>query len=357
MRTQLALLAMVLVPGEGGAAQAPYDVPFLPESYEIALARSAAPAAFSDSADVWVLRADGYERLVRGTSGAACLVARDHPLSRYPICYDPEAARTLLPRIAEEYRLRRLGLPEDSVQVLVDRAYEAKQLEPPARTAIAYMMSRHQVIYAGRNGRRVGAWHPHLMIYMPGATVPSLAMRGLPDGDLTLSRSGEPDAHFVVMTRDWAVTRPLPPLAQVDSTAPAHEPGWICPGDHYRITAETSVHPERMEHNLVRDGAACAGRLSVTSMAIAPARASDSIRPRAVTNRGDRAVSVTHRGTTVRLAPGETTHAFDAAPFSGDWGVVVDTGASNPYCPPPGSGERAEPAAPRVDLLIITACP
>jgi hypothetical protein len=107
-----------------------------------------------------------------------------------------------------------------------------------------------------------------------------------------------------------------------------------------------------MEHNLMRSAATCSGRLSLTSMAIPPAAASDRIRPRGVTNRGKDAVLITHRGVTVRLAPGESTSAFNDAPFSGDWGVIVDTGAYNGFCPLPSGA----PAGPPIDVLIVTSC-
>ncbi|HEX2095143.1 MAG TPA: hypothetical protein VHG28_22275 [Longimicrobiaceae bacterium] len=388
---------LLLLTATAAAAQTPARPPLLPDEYETALARTAAPASLSDSADLYVLRRGGFERVRRGSNGAACLVGRDHPESLYPICYDPEAARTILPRALEAQRLRELGLPEDSVEVRIARAYAEGGLRPPARTAIAYMMSRHQVIYTGASGRRVGEWYPHLMIYMPGLTRGALAMPGLPSGDLTLDREGAPDTHFVVMTRDWAAAPPLPPLRGSVSA----QPGWLCPGDSFRITHAglsaapavvertdsqgrqtspyapearyvargrtvisspgvpgtdtTSIHPDRMEHNFVRERASCAGRLSLASMAVPPAGASDRIRPRSVTNRGADPITVTHRGVTVRLAPGETTHAFDGLPFSGDWGVVVDTGAYNPFCPVPTDGRPA--TAPRVDVLIVTACP
>jgi len=68
-----------------------------PDTYEIALARSAAPPELSREADVYVLRAADFEKVRAGTNGAVCLVARDHPESLYPICYTPEAARAILP--------------------------------------------------------------------------------------------------------------------------------------------------------------------------------------------------------------------------------------------------------------------
>ena len=65
------------------AAKAPYPVMapldqyLIPEEKaEIALARSSAPASISDSAEVMVLRRDGYATAVKGSNGFVCIVQR-----------------------------------------------------------------------------------------------------------------------------------------------------------------------------------------------------------------------------------------------------------------------------------------
>jgi hypothetical protein len=370
---RLIALAAVLAPAWASAQALPR---LLPEAEEIALARSAAPPALSAGASIYVLRRGGHVKVVEGTNGAACMVSRDHPESLYPICFDPEAARAILPIELEENRLRERGLPEDSVQARIERGFQSGEFVPARSLAIAYMMSRRQVIYAGANGARVGSWYPHLMIYTPFMTRARMAMSGLSNGDLTLDREGSPTAHFVVMTRDWAADPPAPSPAKPTLSL---QPGWACPGDTVivrwgeetrsqiargteeiqRVRADgslvrdtLSVHPPEMVHELRRASATCAGRLSLTSMAIPPAHASDRIRPRSVTNHGEQPVLITHRGITVRLAPGESTDRFNTVPFSGDWGVIVETGDYNGFCPAP-----AGRTGPPIDVRIVTSCP
>lgn len=379
-RAALLRLTLTLPLFVGGPQTVAQTLPrLLPESEEIALARTAAPPDLTSAASIYVLRRGGHVKVVEGTNGAACMVSRDHPESLYPICYDPEAARTVLPVELEENRLRERGVPEDSIAARIAQGFKRGQFAPPRGLAIAYMMSRQQVIYAGANGRRVGQWFPHLMIYAPFMTRQQLALAGLANGDLTLDREGTAGAHFVVMTRDWAPTPPGPPDPQPSLNL---QPAWACPGDTVvlRFGAETgsliarateevrrqrpdgtavldtlSVHPPELVHELRRASAACAGRLSVTSMAIPPAQASNRIRPRSVTNRGTQPLLITHRGITVRLAPGEETDRFNGVPFSGDWGVVVETGEYNPYCPAPAS-TPAGGAGPPIDVRIVTSC-
>lgn len=58
-------------------AIAPLDQYLMPqENSEIALARSAAPASISDSAEVMVLGRHGYMTAVKGTNGFLCIVER-----------------------------------------------------------------------------------------------------------------------------------------------------------------------------------------------------------------------------------------------------------------------------------------
>ncbi len=370
-------LAFALAPALASAQHLPK---LLPDQEEIVLARSAAPLELSGAAAIYVLRRGGHVKVVEGTNGAACMVSRDHPESLYPICFDPEAARTILPVELEEQRMRERGLPEDSVSARIDAGFRQGQFSPPRSLAIAYMMSRQQVLYAGANGRRVGAWFPHLMYYAPYMTREKMANSGLPNGDMTLAQEGRATAHFVVMTRDWAAAPPATPAPHPSLSL---QPGWACPGDTVilrfgneatpmlaRTTEEVrrtrpdgsvavdtlSVHALEMVHELRRPSASCAGRLSLTSMAIPPARASDRIKPRSVTNHGAQPVLITHRGITVRLAPGESTDRFNGLPFSGDWGVIVETGDYNSFCPVPANAP-AGGAGPPIDIRIVTNCP
>lgn len=396
MKTVLSLLVCALL-AVSAFAQERGLPPLYPDAYEIALARSAAPPELSDEADVYVLRRGGHEKVYSGTNGTACIVTRDHAESLYPICYDREGAKSILLHHMEAQRLREEGASEDSVDAHIAWAYDTGRIPKPERAVVTYMMSPYQVIYAGAHGRRVGRWHPHLMIYMPGLMPDDVGMAGLSNGDLSITDPGEATAHYIIMTKAWAKAAPLP-LAEGRLVA---EPGWLCSGDTYALRYEglgepahqlvlapeamepdtvawqeglrqvadgpthlyaigedgvlasstLSLHPEHMEHQFVRPST-CSGRLSLASMAIPPTRASDSIRPQSVTNQGKETVTITHRGVTVRLAPGERTDAFNGYPFSGDWGVVIDTGTYNPACPTPVDGVEV----PKVEVIIITAC-
>jgi len=185
----------------------------LPDSIEIALAMSAAPAELSSNATVYTVRDGKVLTLRAGTNGSSCMVARDsHAGSLYPICYNPEGTRTVLERELMQVRLRTLGVAEDSIDRAVEAAYKSGELEIPKDVALAYMMSPQQVLFsnARKEGRRVGAWHPHLMVYVPGATPAKFGLSDTGRGDpIQVGAPGTPQAEVIVKLPKWADGKPV----------------------------------------------------------------------------------------------------------------------------------------------------
>jgi len=208
----LATIVAASVAGFAGAQSPPGGYPVKPvplaDSVEIALAVSAAPAELSNKATVYAVR-DGKVLTIRaGTNGSSCMVARDsHAGSLYPICYNPEGTRTVLKRELMEVRLRTLGVAEDSIDRAVESAYKRGELEIPKDVALAYMMSPQQVLFSSpeKDGRRVGAWHPHLMLYVPGATPAKFGLSDSGSGEpIQVVSAGKPQAEVIVKVQKWA---------------------------------------------------------------------------------------------------------------------------------------------------------
>ena len=152
----------------------------LDDDREIALARSAAPPAVSADATVLVYRPGvGYEVGTRGSNGVTCLVDRSRVDSLEPHCYDAEGGETILRVRLREAELRERGLDEDAIRAEVDRAIRSGELRLPSRPAMTYMMSAGQVLVSD-DGRNVGTWKPHLMIYVPYITADQLGLSGDP---------------------------------------------------------------------------------------------------------------------------------------------------------------------------------
>jgi hypothetical protein len=188
----------------------------LPEAEEIALAMSAAPAEVSSRADIYVLRGTKFVKAKAGTNGCACMVGRDsHAGSAYPICYDQEGARTTLWREIMQSSLRAKGATEAEIEKAVAAAYASGELKRPTRPALAYMLSPQQVLFSSPNaqGRRVGAWWPHLMLLMPGTVTP--AHLGLADSSsvdfIQIHGEGEHHSELIVKVPKWSTGKAVSP--------------------------------------------------------------------------------------------------------------------------------------------------
>jgi hypothetical protein len=89
-------------------SMAPIEQYLMDRNAEIALGRSAAPESISRDAEVSVLGRHGHETAVKGKNGFVCVVERSwmspfddpqfwNPKLWGPICFNPPAARSILP--------------------------------------------------------------------------------------------------------------------------------------------------------------------------------------------------------------------------------------------------------------------
>jgi hypothetical protein len=206
-------------PAPGGSANgaAPYERMarlgqyLMPDRAEIALARSAAPAAISEKATILALKPQGYETAVNGTNGFTCLVERGwmspfdspdfwNPKLRGPVCYNPAASKSIL-----AYTLRRTKLAlagHSRVQMLdeVRAAVARNELPGPEPGAMSFMMSKD-----GYLGDAVGHWHSHLMFHVPKAAAASWGAN-LPGSPVVLDdrEVPEPETIFLVPVARWS---------------------------------------------------------------------------------------------------------------------------------------------------------
>jgi len=156
-------------------AMAPIDQYLMDRSAEIALAKSAAPAAIADKATVLVLTSDGYETAVKGDNGFVCAVERAwmsqydfpgfwNPHMRGPLCFNPPAVRSILPYTIARTQLVLAGRTKLQL-IAATRDGIAKHALPRLEAgAMTYMMSKQ-----GYLNDDAGHWVPHLMFYFPRA--------------------------------------------------------------------------------------------------------------------------------------------------------------------------------------------
>ena len=143
--------------------------PLLPRALEIELALSAAPAHLRENATVWVLDADGYKKIKDGTNPFACLVSRRGG-DLFPVCWDAEGARSLLPLDFADAQMRLSGKSGAEIDAIVAEGFKSGQYHPPARPGIAYMLSplRYRIDEHGGVTRTTS--NAHLMFYGPTLT-------------------------------------------------------------------------------------------------------------------------------------------------------------------------------------------
>jgi hypothetical protein len=164
-----------------GAQPVPDLAPYLmtDRAAEVRLARSAARKEVSDAASVLLLTRDGFVEAERGANGFTCLVLRSfsgalndpefwNPRVRAPHCFNPPAARTVLPPTLKRAQWVLGGVSPAEVESRTQRAYASHEFEMPAAGAMAYMLSPEQHLLDADPH-----WMPHLMLYfdksMPAA--------------------------------------------------------------------------------------------------------------------------------------------------------------------------------------------
>lgn len=210
-RTSFALLALAVPAGAHAQnAAAPYPSMAPLDQYlmadrnaEIALAQSAAPASVSGDAEVLVLGRHGYETAVKGKNGFVCVVQRSwtarlddpdfwNPKLRAPVCFNPPAARSYLPRVIKRTELIVAGRPKAQMADGVKAALDAQQIPALEPGAMCYMLSAH-----GYLNDRDGRWHPHVMFVVPPGEAATWGA-GLP-GSPVLSGTDNVDRVTVIL--------------------------------------------------------------------------------------------------------------------------------------------------------------
>ncbi|WIG56610.1 MAG: hypothetical protein OJF61_002398 [Rhodanobacteraceae bacterium] len=130
------------------------------------MALSAAPPELRAGSGVYVLEPSGFVLIRTSRNGFNCLVERDIDATA-PVCYDAEGSRTTLQASLERARLRATGMDGPTVERMIDAEYHAGRLHVPAKTGIAYMLSRDFVKLDPKTGKPMVLYLPHVMVYAP----------------------------------------------------------------------------------------------------------------------------------------------------------------------------------------------
>jgi hypothetical protein len=179
---------------------------------EITLARSAAPESISNDATVLVLGKQGYETAVEGKNGFVCVVESAwmspsdspefwNPKLRGPICFNPPAARSVLPITYKRKEMALAGRTKAEIMEGSKAAFEKGELKPLEAGAISYMMSKSAYLTDNDDHNLA-----HLMFYTPlldsavwGADLPKSPVMANPQ-----FKGAQPINVFVVPVGRWS---------------------------------------------------------------------------------------------------------------------------------------------------------
>jgi len=175
----------------------PYEI--LDAEREIALAKSAGLAPWNEEATIYVLGPEGYSKAKEGTNGFACMVGRSEPGTRWPVCFDPIGAKTILPRYIREAELRLQGKTEEQVRQDTARRFLSGEYRAPSRTGISYMLSTEAVT---SNGKDLILAPPHLMIYAPNVRSEEIGVVDRNAHSPMVLFEGDPHGYIIVFVRD-----------------------------------------------------------------------------------------------------------------------------------------------------------
>jgi hypothetical protein len=187
---------------------------------EIAMARSAAPDAISADARILVLGRGGYETAVEGKNGFVCVVERGwmspsnhpnfwNPHIRGPVCFNPPAARSILPATYKRTEMALAGKTRLEIIAGNKVAFEKGDLPPLEPGSMSYMLSKRA--HLSDSGDHNLAY---LMFYAPSSDGKTWGA-DLPKSPVVLNpqfKGAEPIDVFVVPVGAWSDGTPAPAM-------------------------------------------------------------------------------------------------------------------------------------------------
>jgi hypothetical protein len=168
--------------------------PLLPRALEVELALSAAPTHLRAAATVWTLAASGYTIAQRGSNAFSCVVSRRGG-DLFPVCWDAEGARSLLPLDFDDATWRLSGKSGAEIDATIAQRFTSGEYRPPSRAGVAYMLAplRYRIDETGHVTRTPS--NPHLMFYGPNLTDSDVG--GARGAQVFINRVG-PDGMMIV---------------------------------------------------------------------------------------------------------------------------------------------------------------
>jgi len=110
----------------------------------------------------------------------------------------------VLPMELRRTELLREGKSTEEIDREIAAGLLSGKYRLPRRPAMSYMMSPEQVLY-NDEGRKVGKWQPHLMIFYPHLTAADLGLGGMPSLQAALVvDEGKAVSNIMIVVKDFA---------------------------------------------------------------------------------------------------------------------------------------------------------
>jgi hypothetical protein len=164
----------------------------IPRDLELRLAVNALPPSLRDGATIRVMEPTGYTEARHGTNAFTCIVSRRGG-NFYPVCFDKEGSRTILPAYEDDAMMRLKGMSDAEVESALAKGFADGTYRPPARAGIAYMLSPATYMFEKGKFNRTP---PHTMFYAPFLTDADVG--GVPGQTPFIDRPG-PHGQFIVL--------------------------------------------------------------------------------------------------------------------------------------------------------------
>ena len=233
----LPILLLLLSPGLADAQEkkpTPYPAMAPVEQYriadaqeEIALARTAAPPSMSADAEVLVLGKHGYETAVRGRNGFVCFVERSwaagfgdaefwNPKLRAPNCFNPPAARSVLPQYLKRTEWALAGIGRAQIIEKARAEFASRRFTGPEAGSLSFMLSKQGYL----SDDSAGPWLPHVMLFVPHGQ--AVAWGAGLEASPILGADGSPFEPTVLLipVRRWSDGSPAPSPATEHQHSP-----------------------------------------------------------------------------------------------------------------------------------------
>ena len=203
---------------------APIEQYMMDRDAEIAMALSAAPEAITHDATVLVLGRKGYETAIEGKNGFVCAVERGwmgpfdgaefwNPKIRGPLCFNPPAARSVLPLTYKRTEMILAGKSKAEIIDALKAAYAKKELPALEPGGMSYMMSKQSYLSDGSTTDDGAHNMAHVMFYT-ALVKPTDWGADLPKSPIYLNPqfNGQPEpiCVFFTLTGMWSDGSPAP---------------------------------------------------------------------------------------------------------------------------------------------------